>query len=78
MICHCLNTPISLLHFSFTLLKNDSISNYYKKSHEEEKKAFVLLKNAKNSCPCKASTSLSPSCGRTGCDRVSYILSYRA
>lgn len=47
MICHCLNTPISLLHFSFALLEYDSISKYYKKSHEEEKKAFVLLKNGK-------------------------------
>ena len=36
LMCHCLNTPISLLHFSFTLLEHDSISKYYEKSHKQK------------------------------------------
>ena len=68
LMCHCLNTPISLLHFSFTLLEHDSISKYYEKSHAQKKIAFILLQNAKTSCPHQPSTILSPSCGRTSCD----------
>lgn len=37
-MCHCLNTPISLLHFSCTLLEHDSVSKYYEKSHAHTQK----------------------------------------
>lgn len=73
LMCHCLNTPISLLHFSFTLLEHDNISKYYEKLHTQKKIALILLKNTKNSCLHQPSTTLPPSCGRTSCDRVSYI-----
>lgn len=37
LMCPCLNIPISLLHFSFTPLEDDSISKYYEKSHTHTK-----------------------------------------
>lgn len=62
-----LNTPISLLHFSFTLLEYDRIPKYYRKSHAHREMHFYCFKMQKTVAPREPSTILSPSHGRTSC-----------
>lgn len=70
-MCHCLNTPISLPHFSCTLLEHDSISKYYEKSHTHTNCIHITSKCQKQ-LPTSTQNNSVPSCSRTSCNSHLY------